>query len=435
MRKLNWIVVTMLAWAGASQLMAEDLLAVYQDALVNDAEFTAARAQFASILERVPQSRAALLPSVTLNATSIQNHNDRATSGNQQNYGTGYSVRLSQPLFRWDSKITYDQTKTLVRQAEAELELARQDLILRVSQVYFDVLLAGDTLATLETEKKAIAEELAAATRRFEVGTANITDVRDSKARFDLVKAQAIAASNEVDAKQEELRTITNRVPEKLLTLKNAVQLLGPTPAKMDDWVDSAVRDGFAVIAKQAALDIADLETDKAQAGHYPTLNLTASVGDNTAQNNNGGGTGVNEPSVGVEFSLPIFSGGATIARQRETTHLLEKAGAELDGARRNGALGTRQAFLRTTSGLAQVAALQEALGSAKTALAANRRGLELGVLANIDVLNSQKQVSQTERDLARARYETLLALLKLKAASGRLGERDVVEVNALLGA
>lgn len=435
MRKLNSIVVTMLAWAGASQLMAEDLLAVYQDALVNDAEFTAALAQFASILERVPQSRAALLPSVTLNATSIQNHNDRATSGNQQNYGTGYSVRLSQPLFRWDSKITYDQTKTLVRQAEAELELARQDLILRVSQVYFDVLLAGDTLATLETEKKAIAEELAAATRRFEVGTANITDVRDSKARFDLVKAQAIAASNEVDAKQEELRTITNRVPEKLLTLKNAVQLLGPTPAKMDDWVDSAVRDGFAVIAKQAALDIADLETDKAQAGHYPTLNLTASVGDNTAQNNNGGGTGVNEPSVGVEFSLPIFSGGATIARQRETTHLLEKAGAELDGARRNGALGTRQAFLRTTSGLAQVAALQEALGSAKTALAANRRGLELGVLANIDVLNSQKQVSQTERDLARARYETLLALLKLKAASGRLGERDVVEVNALLGA
>lgn len=434
MRKRTWIVVTMLAWAGASQVMAEDLLAVYQDALVNDAEFTAARAQFASILERVPQSRAALLPSVTLNATSIQNHNDRATSGNQQNYGTGYSVRLSQPLFRWDSKITYDQTKTLVRQAEAELELARQDLILRVSQVYFDVLLAGDTLATLETEKKA-AGELAAATRRFEVGTANITDVRDSKARFDLVKAQAIAASNEVDAKQEELRTITNRVPEKLLTLKNAVQLLGPTPAKMDDWVDSAVRDGFAVIAKQAALDIADLETDKAQAGHYPTLNLTASVGDNTAKNNNGGGTGVNEPSVGVEFSLPIFSGGATIARQRETTHLLEKAAAELDGARRNGALGTRQAFLKATSGLAQVAALQEALGSAKTALAANRRGLELGVLANIDVLNAQKQVSQTERDLARARYETLLALLKLKAASGRLGESDVVEINALLGA
>ena len=435
MRKRNWIVVTMLAWAGASHVMAEDLLAVYQDALVNDAEFTAASAQFASILERVPQSRAALLPSVTLNATSIQNHNDRGTSGNQQNYGTGYSVRLSQPLFRWDSKITYDQTKTLVRQAEAELELARQDLILRVSQVYFDVLLAGDTLATLETEKKAIAEELAAATRRFEVGTANITDVRDSKARFDLVKAQAIAASNEVDAKQEELRTITNRVPEKLVTLKNAVQLLGPTPAKMDDWVDSAVRDGFAVIAKQAALDIADLETDKAQAGHYPTLNLTASVGDNTAKNNNGAGTGVNEPSVGVEFSMPIFSGGATIARQRETTHLLEKAAAELDSARRNGALGTRQAFLKATSGLAQVAALQEALGSAKTALAANRRGLELGVLANIDVLNAQKQVSQTERDLARARYETLLALLKLKAASGRLGESDVVEVNALLGA
>lgn len=175
------------------------------------------------------------------------------------------------------------------------------------------------------------------------------------------------------------------------------------------------------------------METRKARAGHLPKVDLTASYGETNSGTITTLHTDLDEHSVGVQLSMPLYSGGATVARQRETRKLLDKALAELDGARRSSALQTRQAFLNASAGLAQVAALEEALGSAGTALTANERGLELGVRANIDVLNARQQVSETQRDLARARYETLMSLLRLKAAVGRLAEADVGEINALL--
>jgi len=428
-------IIAVLAWTAAADVGAEDMLALYKEALGSDAQFQAAQSQYESILERVPQSRAALLPALTLDGNTISNNNSSNTFGSQNYNSHGYSVRLTQPLFRWDAKIARDQTLTLVQQAEAELALARQDLILRVSQAYFGVLLAEDALKALQTEKTAVGEEMAAAQRRFEIGTANITDVRDAKSRHDLVTAQEIAAQNELAAKREEIRRITRRQPSSIAPLRGGIQLAGPAPADIDSWVASAEQDGLGVIAGQAALEIARLETLKARGGRYPRVDLTANVGESKSATINTVGTDLNDSSVGVQFSVPLYSSGAIRARQRETALLLDKSSAELDDARRSSGLSARQAYLTATSGLALVGALQEALVSANTALQANRRGLEIGVRANIDLLNAQKQVSETERDLARARYDTLLSLLKLKAAAGRLAETDVREINALLEA
>jgi len=415
------------AWA------AEDMLSLYRDALDSDAKFAAARAQYAAIEQRVPQSFAALLPAVTLSANTTANDTESNTFSYQSYNSNGYTVNLTQPLFRWENNIAYGQSKVLVDQARAELELARQDLALRLSQAYFDVLFAEDAERTLASERRAIEEQLASANRRYELGTATITDVRDAKARFDLVRAQEIAASNEVASKREVLRAITNRPPGELVPLAEAVNLNAPVPDDMEMWVQSAQSDGLAVVAGQAALEIARLETRKARAAHYPRLDISANYGESKSGTINTVGTDLDEQSIGLQFSMPLYSGGAVVARQRETAQLLDKAHAELDSARRDSALNARQAYLNTTSGLAQVQALQEAMKSAETALQANQRGLELGVRANIDVLNAQQQLSVTERDLAKSRYDTLMALLRLKAAAGRLSENDVQEVNALL--
>jgi outer membrane protein len=431
MRKtaLGWI----LALASAQAAAGDDLLTLYREALEADAQFTSATAQFGAVQERVPQSRAALLPSLSATANATQNNNEGNTYDHQNYASHAYFLNLTQPLFRWDTKITYDQTKLLVSQAQAELELARQDLILRLSQAYFDVLYADDSLATIQAERAAIGEQLAAANRRFELGTATVTDVRDAQARFDLVTAQEITARNDQLAKREALRQITNRYPETLAPLASGVALPDPEPADADQWEQAAVTDSLTVIAGQAALEIARLETRKARAGHYPTVDLTAAVGNTDSDSINTVGTDTDERRIGVQVEMPIYSGGGVRARQRETAKLLEKAQADLDNARRSSALTARQAFLSTTAGLSQVKALEQALSSADTALQANVRGLELGVRANIDVLNAQQQLSATERDLTKSRYDTLIAMLRLKAAAGRLSEADVQTLNALL--
>lgn len=427
------VMLCLVALSAAPNVYADDLASLYREALTADAKFVAAQAQYEAVEARVGQSFAALLPSVTLSGNAASVNRDSNTFSHQDYTSNSFSVNLTQPLFRWENKIAHDQSQVLVEQATAERELARQDLVLRLAQAYFDVLLAQDSLATIGTERAAIGEQLAAARRGYDVGTANITDVRDAEARYDLVTAQQIVARNDLAAKREALRVVINREPGDLMPLPAGVALRGPDPNDMDTWVKAATTDGLVVVAGQAAREIARLETLKAMAGHYPKVDLTASYAESKSATINTVGTDLDEYTVGVQVSVPLYSGGAVVARQRETQHLLRKAEADLDNARRSGALTARQAFLATNAGLAQIGALGQALLSARTALASNQRGLELGVRANVDVLNAQQQLSITERDLARARYDTLMSLLRLKAAAGSLSEADVTGINALL--
>jgi outer membrane protein len=423
-----------------------DLMGVYRDALAYDAQFAAARAALDAGRERLPQGRAGLLPNVGLSSSTTWNDSDTnfRTPGilsRESQYNTnGWTVSLSQPLFRWQNWVAYNQSELAVAQAEAEFMLARQELIVRTVVAYFDVLLAQDLLATAQAQKVAIAEQLESAKRNFEVGTATITDSQEAQSRYDLTTAKEIAAQNDLDVKRQVLRAIIGKEPDGLKTVKTGVRLAGPQPADINKWVEMAESAAATVQISQARYEIALREVERQRAGHYPTLDLVATRGRSSTSNTvvgggAGGGTGsdTDTTTVGLQLNLPIFSGGATMSRDREAVALKERAVAELDNARRTAALNARQGYLGVTAGLAQIRAYEAALTSSQSALESNKLGYEVGVRINIDVLNAQSQLYETRQKLAKSRMDTLIALLRLKAASGSLGEEDVANINTLL--
>ena len=438
------ILLLSLALIGAPAIGA-DLLQVYRDAIDYDAQFASAKAAWEAGQEKLPQGRAGLLPVLSASASTTWNdvdYNRRMlnTPPVDAQYNTnGYTLTLTQPIFRWQNIEQYGQSKLQVVAADAQFAQAKQDLILRASQAYFDVLLAQDSLNLAQAQKKAINEQLEAAKRNFEVGTATITDTHEAQARFDLATAQELAAQNDLEIKRQALRQVIGKVPESLAALRAQVQLQRPQPDDMGKWVEAAEAGSPLVAAQQAALEIADKEINKQRAGHLPTLDLVATRGRSSATGGLVSGTVVpfgsdtHSNTVGLQLTLPIFAGGAVMSRDREAVALREKARADLDNTRRSAALGARQAYLGVTNGMAQVKAYEQALVSSQSALDSNKLGYEVGVRINIDVLNAQQQLFATRRDLAKARYDTLLAQLRLKAAAGSLGEDDVQAINALL--
>jgi outer membrane protein len=423
---------------------AADLLQTYREALANDAQFASARFAADAGRERLPQGRALILPTVnatantTYNDATIRPRTDPTTDVQRQFNSNGWTVTLSQPLFRWQNWVQYTQSEFQVRQAEAQLTQAMQDLIVRVSQAYFDVLAAQDTLAVIRAQKAAISEQLAQAQRNFEVGTATITDTHEAQARFDLSTSQEIAAQNDVEIRRRALQQLIGRFPAELTPLRAKFELRPPEPNDMERWVDSAQTQNYAVVVQQAGVEIAEREIERNRAGHYPTLDLVGTYG----QTGTGGSTALNTVfgsdtkigTIGLQLGIPLYAGGSVNSRTREAEANRAKARADLESIRRQTALSARQSFLGVTNGMAQVRALEQALVSSQTALASNKLGYEVGVRINIDVLNSQQQVFQTQRDLSRARYDTILNGLRLKAAAGILSESDVEEVNRLLG-
>ena len=418
-----------------------DLLGVYRDAVAYDAQFAAARSALAAGQEKLPQGRSGLLPTIGLSPNRTWNDidtrrrlNGAATTSTQYN-SNGWTVQLTQPLFRWQNWVGYTQSELAVAQAEAQFVAARQDLIVRVAQAYFDVLLAQDVLATAKAQKVAIAEQLESAKRNFEVGTATITDTHEAQARYDLTSAQEIAADNDLAVKRQALRSVIGKEPEGLKNLRNGVQLAGPQPADINKWVELAESGSASVQIYQALSEIAQREVEKQRAGHYPTLDLVATHGKAGSgfSSTTGSGTDSTSSTIGVQLSIPLFAGGATVSKDREAVALKEKAAADLDNARRSAALNARQAYLGVSSGLAQVKAYEAAITSSQSAVDSNKLGYEVGVRINIDVLNAQSQLFDTRQKLAKARLDTLGALLKLKAAAGTLGEEDVAAINTLL--
>jgi len=437
------LLILSLALAGAPAFAA-DLMQVYRDALEFDAQFASAKAAWEAGQEKGPQGLAGLLPviagsaSTTWNDTEFQRRTVGAAKVDTQYNSNGYQLTLTQPLFRWQNFEQYRQGKLGVVQADAVFAQAKQDLILRASQAYFEVLLAQDSLSLAQAQKTAIAEQLEAAKRNFEVGTATITDTHEAQARYDLATAQELSAQNELEIKRQTLRQVIGKVPETLSPLRAQVQLQRPQPDDMGKWVEAAESGSPLVQAQEAALEIADKEINKQRAGHLPTLDLVATRGRSSATGGLIGGvvapgSDTHTSTVGVQLNLPIFAGGAVMSKDREAVALREKARADLDNTRRTAALGARQAYLGVTNGMAQVRAYEQALVSSQSALDSNKLGYEVGVRINIDVLNAQQQLYSTRRDLAKARYDTLLAQLKLKAAAGSLGEDDVQAINALL--
>jgi outer membrane protein len=429
--------------AFSQPLVAADLLQTYREARANDPVYASARAARDAGRENLPQGLALLLPNVSASGFTQMNDIDIAFRGlvppsKREGNTNGYTVSLTQPLFNWQSIMLYKEAGYKVAQSEAAFGQVAQDLVVRVAQAYFDVLASQDSLAFIQAQKTAISEQLAQAKRNFEVGTATITDTHEAQARFDLATSQEIAAQNDLEIKQRALQQIIGKFPDRLTPLRPSTELSPPQPNAMEQWVTSAENQNFAVRIQEATLEIATREIERNRAGHYPTLNMVGNFGKNSASISTIGtqsiGTDSISRSVGLQLAIPLYAGGGVSSLVRQAIANQEKARQDLENARRSAALSVRQAYLGVTNGMAQVRALEQALVSSQSALDSNKLGYEVGVRINIDVLNAQQQLFSTMRDLSKARYDTLLNGLKLKAASGTLTEEDLEMVNRLLG-
>ena len=419
-----------------------DLLQVYRDALVNDAQYAAARAVAEAGREKAPQGLSGLLPMVNASGNVMWNDNtydatNQSTTIDRDFRTDAYSVTLTQPLFRWQNYVQYDQSKLLVVQSEANFAQASQDLILRVAQAYFDVLYAQENLKAVRANKEAIAQQLEQAKKNFEVGTATITDSQEAQSRYDLATAQEIAAESDLEIRRSALRVIVGKDAGELSRLKSQAELKPPQPAALDKWIDAAQTDSFAVQAQQAAAEVASKEVERSRAGHYPTLDAVASYGKSNSALSFVGNDSLDTTSrtVGLQLNIPIYQGGYVNSKTREAVANRVAAESALESTRRNAALNARQSYLGVVNGLAQIRALEAALVSSTSALESNKLGYEVGVRINIDVLNAENQVYVTKRDLAKARFDTLLAQLKLKASVGSLSEADLEQINPLFEA
>ena len=428
-----------LLWLATPTCYAADLLAFYREATVSDPTFASSRQSLLANREKIPQGRSLLLPQVTLNANILYNKQTVVESPYQtvdlQYPSRTFTLQLTQPLFRWANWQTYKQDELLVAQAEAQYAQAEEDLIVRVAQAYFDVLNARDTIDFLKAQKQAISEQLESAKRNFDVGTATITDTNEAEARYDLADAQEIAAQGDYEVKQAALQQIVGHPPGVLASLLPGVHLATPAPARLADWLSSAESSNPQIAQAEANFQVSERQVEISKSARYPSLDVIAErsfqrsptsilppeLGSN-AQN-----------SIGIQLSVPLFTGGYNSSKITEALALSEKANDDLEASRRAADQNVRQAFVGVINGLAQVKALEAAEVSSNSALESNKLGYQVGIRINIDVLNAQQQLFSTKRDLAKARYDTLVNSLKLKAAAGTLAEPDVIAVNVLL--
>ena len=416
---------------------AQSLVALYESARAFDASYQSVKSLFDATLAKSEQARAGLLHTIGVSANASLSTIDNTLAKTKQGFYDTQSATLSanKPLYRPANQITFDQSKRQIEVVEQQLLAAEQDLIVKVSTAYFDVLASQDSLTFVLAQKAAVSEQLASAKRNFEVGTATITDTREAQARYDLVIAQEIAGRNDLQVKQLALDQLVGKTNTAPLAVALPLTLPPVQPDDVAPWVQRSEDQHPSIQQSRLALDVAQLETRKAQAASKPTLDLTGNV-NMTLNGESASSTSsfrTTTASVGLSFTMPLFSGYAIENRLKETLALEEKARTDLDAIKRTVAQGSRAAFYGLLSGQGQVKALEAAEASSQSALDANKLGYQVGVRINIDVLNSQSQLFDTKAKLAKARYDVLVGGLKLRQASGGLKADDLKPINALL--
>ena len=431
----------MLAFATNAQ--AQSLVEMYEAARGYDAGFISAKSLYEANLAKANQALGGILPNIAVSVSQTrtdferQEKNGPKVSAELETKTT--AATLTQPIYRPAAWATYRQGGRQLQQAAAQYEAAEHDLLIRVSQAYFDVLTSEDNFELVQSQKKAVSEQLASAQRNFEVGTATITGVRDAQARFDLANAQAIAAENELRTKRLALNMVVGLSDAKPKHLAKSKGLVEIPKDDVNVWVSQAQTNSPAVRQAQLAAEIADYEMDKATSVHKPTLDAQMTYG--RTENLKGTFvTGPNpipsttwNPSVGLVLNVPLFAGFSGVYKVKEAVALKDKAQADLENARRSTEQATRNTYFGLLAGLSQVKAYEAAEASSQSALDANKLGYSVGVNINIDVLNSQSQLYQTKRDLAKARYDVLVTNLKLRQAAGTLTPADLQPINDLL--
>ncbi len=420
-------------WAKTATSM--ELAEAYRRAQQHDARFAAARATHTAGREQLPQARARLLPTITLEAgktnydASVTYQGTTTFQGGDRKYeNREYGISLTQPLYQRSLYAAYRQSESRVALAEAELQLAQHDLILRVTQVYLEMLAAQDNLRLVQSQKSTYQTQFDQAQARLGAGAGTRIEVSETRARLDLAISQEIAASNEVDVRRQALWKLTGQQVSRLPEMDKQQTPKPPEPAQMEKWLALAEEKNPRLNALRHAVNAAEQEIQVARGVHHPTLDLNAGVANarSTGSVYTSAGSDSTVKSVGVQLKIPLFQGGGASARVREAVALRDKAREEMEDTRREVQAQVRQAHAGIHSGQAQIRALELAEVSSTEALKASRIGLQVGSRNILDVFNAETQLQTVRRDLARARYEYMLNILRLKAAAGTLAEGDL---------
>lgn len=424
-----------------ADVKADTLIDIYQQALAHDPQLASALSANRAAQEIIEQGKALYRPTVNFNADANRLSTDIRYIGIDRAPSTSsfetykYGVDLRQPIYRKQNLVQMDQTKTQVSQADKQLHLTQQNLILRVTQAYFDVLIAQDKIDLIAAQKSAILSQLEQAKANFEVGTSTITDVNESQARFDLVLAQEIATKNELQVAKYAIQALTGKTPQKLATVKADIktQQLEQT---MDKWLEVAAINNLNIQIQQDAAKFAEQEIERLSAAHLPTLDAVASYTDSYANGSASAFSAGNElktGAIGLQLQIPIYQGGAISSRVRQAVLSQQKAQDDVGIARSNTELETQRAYLNLSTSIAQVKAFEQALISSQSQVDSTKLGYEVGVRTSVDVLNAEQQYFSAKRDLLQSRYNYLVNIIRLKASSGVVAEADLADINQQL--
>jgi outer membrane protein len=419
-------------------VLAEGLLSIYEQAKTSDPVWLGARAGNRAAQEATKQSFANFLPNANLSANSTSNFQDSKSNNtrvldNREKYNSNaWTLSINQPVFHMANYAIHRQAKASVRQADIVLATEAQDLIARVTLAYFDVLSAEAELTSVKANKKAIARQLDQAQKRFEVGLIAITDVHEAQAGYDLATAEEIAATNKLVLAKVALSEITGKRHDKLNDIRGEIDLVAPDPASMDEWVQRAIENNLSLSAAKAAVEVAQENVKIKHAGHYPTLDLVATGGNSTSH---GGsfGSDTDSETIGLQFSLPIYSGGSVTSQTRQALAELDQSKQSLVETKRATEKLARDSYLNIVTEISRVRALQQAVVSSQSAVDATEAGFEVGTRTIVDVLNVQRALYQSITDYQKARYTYLLNGLALKLAIGSLSAEDLASLDQIL--
>ena len=459
MQKIRSVFSLAILSMAATTVSAADLSEVYTLAQQHDAQFRAETANYYAARQQKPIARSALLPQINGTAAkgSSSSKGSQLFDANGDGFRetaisipqavktdtTSWSVNLRQSLYNHTYWKRLQQASALAAQAEAQYEAAKQNLILRVAETYFNVLAAEDNLAFAEAETRAVGQQLEQARQRFEVGLIAITDVKESQAQHDNALASEIQARNALDNAREALWTLTNTEVPKLAKLGEKLVLQLPEPQDRKQWVDRALNENLGLQAAKFAYEAARKEVAAQRSGHYPSLDLVASRSYTKTDTGNidAGALGILNPDptddttdyVGVQLSVPIFSGGNVSSSTKRAIYQRDAAKEQLEFTRRGTIQQTRNAYQNTLADISRVKALKQALVSSQAAYEATEAGFEVGTRNSVEVLLSLRNTFAAERDYAATRYNYLLNTLRLKQAAGNLQVSDLYAINAWL--
>ncbi|WP_165349701.1 TolC family outer membrane protein [Methylibium sp. Pch-M] len=434
---------TLLAWPSH----AIDLMDAYALAASHDPTIAGAHEALRAGREKAVQGRALLLPQVQLTA-SLTQMSDRSSSGDLPppladavgSSGSGrvheMALEMKQPIV--DAKSHADKRQLEQQTALAELRHrdARQELIQRVAEAYFQVLLAAEGLRVAQAEKAAVALQRDRAQARFDVGRGRITDLQEAEARYDNVVTREVSAASSLTLRRAQFEALTGAPADGLAVLRSGFAPQAPQPDSAGAWQSQAVIGNTRVLARQHELAIAGIEIEKYKLSGRPTLDLVASLG---RKGQSGGLSALSMPDgrttavVGLQFNVPLYAGGAIRSREREAIAKRDQAEQEVGAARRDARLQAHDAYLAVTTGVSRVGSLEQAVRSAQTALEATTLGRDLGTRTELDVLDAQQRLYTAQLDLAQSRNDYLLGRIRLAASVGALQEDDLRSLNAHL--